>query len=264
MLPLPNSLSLLAAVATLRGRHAEAVELSRVAERIASEDGSAAGTDSGVVREALAQIRDLGPGPALEEALTAIPQDLHLLAQRDGLDVAEVASLYRATGATSLGEMMERLGDEQIAGSLDPALLGRAAPAVRDAHAARRRVPLGRAWSLLEPILAAIRDACPEAEHVEPTGSFRRFAAMAGDLEVLVASTDPTRPVARLLTASFASTVLHAGPDRLVVRFERAELTIRIVSPGAFIPRLVTLTGSADHVRQLRERARNLGMTFTS
>jgi DNA polymerase (family X) len=264
MLPLSNSVSLLAAAAALRGRQAEAAELSRVAERLASGDAGDASTDSGAVREALAQIRDLGAGPAVDEALTAIPQDLRLLAQSDSLDIGEVAALHRATGATSLGEMMERLGEAQVGATLDPALLERAERAVRDAHAARRRVPLGRAWSLLEPILAAIRDASPETGQLEPTGSFRRFAATAGDLEVLVASADPTRTVARLLTAPFVSTVLHAGRDRVVVRFERAELTIRVVPPDVFIPRLVVLTGSAAHVSQLRERARSLGLTFTS
>ena len=33
--------------------------------------------------------------------------------------------------------------------------------------------------------------------------------------------------------------MLHAGRDQLVLRFDRAELTIHIVPPGAFIPRLV-------------------------
>ena len=49
----------------------------------------------------------------------------------------------------------------------------------------------------------------------------------------------------------------------LVLRFERAELTIRIVRPDAFVPRLVTLTGSATHVFELRERAATRGLTFT-
>ena len=126
-----------------------------------------------------------------------------------------------------------------------------------------RASPLGRAWGLLDPILTAIRDACPEVERIAPTGSFRRFAATVGELEALVASTDPARTSARLLTLPFISTVLHAGRERVVLRFERAELTIRIARPDAFVPRLVYLTGSPAHVSQLRRRAATLGLSLT-
>jgi DNA polymerase (family 10) len=263
MRALANSLSMLAAIATLRGRDAEAADLSQVAARFAAGVGDGAGTDTGAVREALARIRDMGAGPAVDEALADVPQDMRRLATSGKLDLADVAALHRATGATSLGELMDRLGGAAPAPPVDGALLQRARSAITSAHAARPRVPLGRAWSLLDPILTAIRDACPEVERVVPTGSFRRFAATTGDLEVLVASPDPARTSARLLVLPFISTALHASRDRLVLRFERAELTIRSVLPDAFVPRLVYLTGSAAHVSQLRQRAAALGLTFT-
>ena len=50
---------------------------------------------------------------------------------------------------------------------------------------ARPRTPLGRAWSLLDPLLTTIRDAVSGIERIVATGSFRRFAAVTGNLEVM-------------------------------------------------------------------------------
>jgi len=263
MLALANSLTLLAAIAAIRGRQAEATEFSQVAGRFASGRAEGNGTDTGAGRDALARIREVGAGPAVAEALADVPRDLRSLADTAPLGLTDVAELHRATGATSLGELLDRLAEPNVVGALDPVLLARARPAVARAHATRTRVSLGRAWDLLHPILSSIRDACPEVEQIAPTGSFRRFAAMTGDLEVLGASADPARTVARLLGLPFVSTALHVARDRVVLRFERAELTIRIVRPDAFVPLLVTLTGSATHVFELRERAATRGLTFT-
>ena len=263
MLSLANSLSMLAAIAAIRGRLSEAAELSRAAARFASGQGDGGETDTAAVREALTRIRDAGADPAIDEALADLPQDLRRLTDDARLPLPDIAILHRATGATSLGELMDRLEHAPTADSIDPALLERARPAVVRAHSTRPRVPLGRAWGLLDPILTAIRDACPEVERIVTTGSFRRFAATTADLEVLAASTDPPRTGARLLSLPFISTVLHAGRERLVLRFERAELTIRIVEPYRFVPRLVYVTGSPAHVSQLRHRAATLGLAFT-
>jgi DNA polymerase (family X) len=263
MLALAHSLSLMAAIAAMRGRHAEAAELSRVASRFAAGEDDPADTDTGTVREALARIRELGAKSAVDDALAEVPQDLRWLIARAHLDIPDVAELHRLTGATSLGELGDCLGAPPLAGSLAPTLLERARAAIAQASATRPPIPLGRAWSLLDPLLTAIRDASPDIERLVPTGSFRRFAAVTGDLEVLVASADPVRTNARLLALPFISSVLHAGRDKAVVRFDRAELTIHIVTPDLFVPRLVSLTGSAVHVSQMRQRAASLGLTLT-
>jgi DNA polymerase (family X) len=263
MLALAHSLSLMAAIAAMRGRHAEAADFSRVAARLASGGGDPADTDTATVREALARIRDLGPASAIDEAVAEVPQDLRLLAAGGHLEIADVAELHRVTGATSLGELHDRLSSPPLVGSVDATLLERARAGIAQVSATRPRIPLGRAWSLLDPVLTAIRDVSPEVERIVATGSFRRFAAVTGDLEVLVASADATRTIARLLALPFISSVLYAGHDKVVVRFDRAELTIHVVNPDSFVPRLVSLTGSAAHVSQVRQRAASLGLTLT-
>jgi DNA polymerase (family X) len=264
MLALAPSLSILASIAALRGRQAEAADLSRVAEHLAAGAADATSPDSGVVREALARIRDIGPNATIDQALADIPQDLRRLTKVGGLDVEDVVRLHGVTGATSLGELLAALRDQQTAAALGADFVDGVQPAVERTHAGRPKVALGRAWDLTDTVVQAIREGCPEVEQLSPTGSLRRFAATVGDLEVLAASADPARTSARLLALPQVSVVLHASRDRVVLRLARTELTIRIVPPEAFVPRLVHLTGSAAHVCQLRARAAAMGLTLSA
>src|SRR5215207_178799 len=130
MLPLAHSLSMMAPIAAMRGRAADAADLSRVAARLASGERDPAHTDTGTVREALARIRDIGPESAINEALAEVPHDLRRLATSPHLDVSAVAELHRLTGATSLGELNDGLGSEGLIGALEPTLIERARAAI--------------------------------------------------------------------------------------------------------------------------------------
>jgi DNA polymerase (family 10) len=261
MLPPARSLTILAAIAAIRGRHAEAAELSRVAERFGTDQR--ADLDVGAVRDALARIRERGAEVAIEEARAELPRDLRQLSDSTRLGVERVASLHRITGATSCGELLERLRRPQVAAQFEADHIDAIRKAVARTCAERPRLPLGRAWSVLDSLFAAVRGACPEVGRLEATGSVRRFAATTGELELLVESPEPARTSARLLGLPSVSTVLHARQDRLVLRFERAELTIRIASPDVFVPKLVHLTGSTPHVLALEQQAAALGFTLT-
>jgi DNA polymerase (family X) len=261
MLPLAASLTALASVNAIRGRQAEAAALADAASRL--ERGiDAGGVTSDAVRDALAALRDAGHEAFLAEALAGLPHDLRHLLQSSSLSLSETAALHAATGATSLGELRALLDDPPS--GVPPSLIARARPAIQALAAGRPRVPLGRAWTLVDSLMVAVRERCPEVVQLSPTGSLRRFVATVGDIEVLAASPDPPRTVARLLSLPSVSDVLHAGPSKLVLRLNRDELTIRVVRPDAFVPMLARTTGSWEHVSALQARARRLGFTLTA
>ncbi|HEX5817707.1 MAG TPA: PHP domain-containing protein [Gemmatimonadales bacterium] len=260
MVSLDHALAALASIAAIRGRQAEATDLARLAARMAQgQPLEGGGPDSASVRDALEHLRAGRPEQAVADALQDLPQDLRRLVRTSGLDVSEVAALHRETGATSIGELEACLADAQGWPGV-PGLDARLRQAIPLVRSQRRHTPLGRAWALVEPVVTAVRETCPEVEHVSPTGSMRRFAATVGDIELLAASPDPAGTTARLLALPFVTTVLHASPGRVVLRLERTELTIRVVPPGAFPATLVLLTGSRAHVARLRVRAASLGL----
>ena len=252
---LHQTLALFAEIARIRGRHNDASTFARVADRLAS--GATVATvddESAIVRDALAAIRDQGPATALAAALQDVPQDLRRLVKRGALAHAEAARVVRETGAITAGDIIEALRGDDL-GWLETgrrmALLEDAAR-VRDERPA---TPLGRAWSILEPLTATIRDACPEVEQVAATGRSRRYDAFVGAVGLLVSTPDPARTAGRLLGLAPDLDPLHAGPRTVVFRLERADVTIRLVTPDAWAHALVWFTGSSAHLERLKRTA---------
>jgi DNA polymerase (family 10) len=121
------------------------------------------------------------------------------------------------------------------------------------------QIPLGRAWPLLHTLARRLPDACPALERVEPVGSVRRFEATIAELELLAAAADPSAAVTQLADLpEYAA--LHVAPGRVVVRVERSELTVHIVTPDLFGLGLLHLTGSAAHLASLLQHAAARGL----
>jgi DNA polymerase (family X) len=259
MVPLDIALRSLATVAALRGHGADADALRTASERLAHGLDA---QDHAVVRDALAMLREDGVDATLRNALAGVAADLRQLVDAGQLSLADVELVHASSGAVTAGD----LADAVASGALDavPGLAERVSMVLPLVKGARRPTPLGRAVALLEPLTSAIRDADATVEEVTVTGSARRFATYIGDLEVLAATPDPARTAARLTTLALGtSAVLHASPATLVLRFERAEVTIRLVRPDAYAAMLVHLTGSPRHVAALRARALRRGLRFT-
>jgi DNA polymerase (family X) len=261
-LPLSKTLHLFGEVARIRGRHAEAAAYARVADRLAAGAPDLTPDDeSALVRDALAAIRDQGPESAVASALEDVPQDLRRLVEERGLSTAEAARVVAETGAITAGDLTEAIR----AGELDWMEPGRrrdVGALVARVREDRPPVPLGRAWSILEPLVASIRGACPEVEHVAPTGRARRYDALVGALGLLVCTRDPARTAGRLIGLAPDLEPLHAGPRTVVFRLERADVTIRLVSPDRWGHALVWFTGSSAHLEWLARRADALGAAF--
>ena len=186
----------------------------------------------------------LGAEPALEEALADVPQDLRRLAAGGSLGVTDVAELHRVTGATSLGQLCDRLGDAELAALSRSGAAGtRRAPArARLCHASAHS-----AWSRVEPAGPAPYCHPRRLPGDRAHRRHRQLPALRGRHRRSRRCSSPRRirpeRIARLLALPFISAVLHASRDKVVLRFDRAELTIHIVRPESFVPRLVSSHG---------------------
>jgi DNA polymerase (family 10) len=255
MVRLNSALHILADIATLRGRHREALEL-----RAAAGDDRARGRHQDspdAVRAALDLIE--AHGTSVEElALAELPAELRLLADEGGLTLPELADLHRTTGGTRLADFRAALAEGTLGEAPFADRLRAALPVLQ---ARRRRTPLGRARPHLETLARAFLAACPSLERMEIAGSVRRFDATVGDLELLGATPHPA-DVIREIEGLADCTALHVGPRRAVLRIDRSEVTVRLVPPDLFGAAWLHLTGSPAHVDTLRQRARARGISF--
>ena len=182
-----STFSLLADIATIRGRVTEAAHLRDGADWQRRNDPD----PPQVVRDALAEMQALGRERAVANALRKVPRDVRLLIEQELVDIPTAARLASA-GIVTLADLQAAMEGhpELVPPSVDEA----ARAALPGLRAARTPVPLGRAWGILDDLLAVIRETGPEVERAEAVGSTRRFATFSGDLELLVSSSDPAPP----------------------------------------------------------------------
>jgi DNA polymerase (family 10) len=255
---LPAALALLADIATIQGRRAEAADLANLSRHLDAASEAAAGA---ATREALARLRRDGPDAVVRDGLDGIPADLRALLERDVLGPAEAAHLASEQHAVTAADLRSLLdeGDQ----TLSPALRERLEAALPPLRAGRRAVPLGRSTSTVDDFIAVVRAHAPAIEQATAVGSIRRGSALVGDIEVLAAAGDPAAAADQLLRLPGDAQLLHLSRRRAVLRVDRHELGIHIVGPDAFAAAELLLTGAPAHVTRVRRRAAERGLELS-
>ena len=131
----------------------------------------------------------------------------------------------------------------------------------REAYAARHL--WWDARSVVEKILPGL-EGLPEVERVEAAGSFRRGMETVGDLDFLVASSNPA-PIMDWFTSmeGIAEVTAH-GDTKSSIRLEGGmQADLRVVPSEQFYFALHHFTGSKDHNVRMRQKALSLGLSLS-
>jgi DNA polymerase (family 10) len=118
----------------------------------------------------------------------------------------------------------------------------------------RRTFSLGRAWEIVDPLIAAVAARCPEVQGLEPTGPVRRAEPLVAGLSIVGRTATPAQAVEAVASLPLISDVIFRAPRRLVVLFQGHEIDVRFAPPGEFGTLLFTTTGPADHVAAVQRR----------
>jgi DNA polymerase (family 10) len=125
------------------------------------------------------------------------------------------------------------------------------------------RIPLGDAWPLAQELLSFLRKQ-PGVTAAEVAGSLRRMRSTVGDIDLLVASSDPAPVMATFTGRPDVVRVLGAGETKASVEFGhgvRSQLWIH--PPERFGSALQYATGSKDHSVRIRELALSKGLSLS-
>jgi len=113
------------------------------------------------------------------------------------------------------------------------------------------------------PILDALRKL-PGVQQAESCGSLRRKMETVGDLDFLVATTEPAPIVDWFVSQPGVQEVTARGDLKASVRLESGlQADLRLVPPEQFVFALHHLTGSKDHNVQMRQRALARGYSMS-
>jgi DNA polymerase (family 10) len=119
------------------------------------------------------------------------------------------------------------------------------------------------AYELSLPLLAGLKKL-PGVKEAEIAGSVRRGLETIGDLDFVVAATDPKRVMEWFTKNPMVAKVLAKGETKSSVRLEGGmSADLRVVSPSEFSFALLYFTGSKEHTVKMRERAQKRGWSLS-
>ena len=131
----------------------------------------------------------------------------------------------------------------------------------REAYAARHLWWDARA--VVERILPALQ-ALPDVERAEAAGSFRRGMETVGDLDFIVASSNPVPIMEWFVGMEGISEVTAHGETKSSIRMEGGmQADLRVVPAEQFYFALHHFTGSKDHNVRMRQKALSMGLSLS-
>ena len=174
-------------------------------------------------------------------------------ALHEQLDIDSIESLTEACNEGKVAELKgfgEKTQEKILSGIKN-----------REIYAARHL--WWKARKIADRILPCLQDL-PQVERVEAAGSLRRGMETVGDLDFLVASSEPG-PVMDWFTQmeGIAEITAH-GDTKSSVRFEDGmQADLRVVPSEQFFFALHHFTGSKDHNVRMRQKALSLGLSLS-
>ncbi len=199
----------------------------------------------------LVDLRDKYP-PAFVE-LSKIPglgpKTLKLI--RAELGVQDIEGLRQAIAGEQLRELpgLGKTSEEKIAKAIERLGL----------HGKDRRTPIIEALPLARSLAARI-SALDPVEAAVPCGSIRRFYDTVGDIDIVVATTDPDAVSKFVVGLPESVEVIGSGSTKTsFLTREGLQVDVRTVEPDQLGSALLYFTGSKAHNIALRQRALDRG-----
>ena len=221
------------------------------------------------IGEALAQkiteLHTTGRLEFLAKLKASVPPGLVEILSIPGLGPKKVRALQEKLGVDTVAKLRTACDENRVAGldgfgekTQEKILAG-----IRNREAYNKRHRWFEAWAAAEPILAGLR-GLPGVQQVEACGSLRRRVETVGDIDFLVATSEPAPIVEWFVAQPGIKEVTARGESKASVRLESGlQADLRLVPPEQFVFTLHHLTGSKDHNVQMRQRALERGLSMS-
>jgi len=221
------------------------------------------------IGEALAQkiteLRTTGRLEFYERQRAAIAPGLIELLQIPGLGPKKIRALNQKLGITDIAALTAACQSGQVA-ELDgfgAKTAEKLLAGIRNREAYGRRHLWWDAQETAAPIVAGLR-ALPAVSRAEAAGSLRRGLETVGDLDFLVAASDPVPVTEWFVNLAGVQEVTARGETKASVRFASGlQADLRILPDDQFPFALHHFTGSKDHNVQMRQRALARGLSLS-
>ncbi|MSP11567.1 MAG: DNA polymerase/3'-5' exonuclease PolX [Chloroflexi bacterium] len=200
-----------------------------------------------------------------EDLQLEIPASVVALVKVPGIGPKTAKLLYQELGITSLGDLRDAAEAGKIR-SLPGMSAKTETNVLKGLDTLARlsgRIPLRLALPTANALLEGLRKS-PLVLQAEAAGSLRRRRITVGDIDLLVASQDPVAVIEYFTLLPQVSQVESKGETKTTVLLHTGlTADLIVLPPTSYGALLQHFTGSKDHNVELRELARNKGLSLS-
>jgi DNA polymerase (family X) len=241
---------------------AHATDLGRLTEKELVKIQGIGKSTASKIRELLAT----GHVEKLDGLRKKHPAEVVALLRIQGLGPKTVLKLRSELGVQSLDDLRKALVENRVRAlkGLGPRAEEKLTQALArlEREGVIGRTPISVALPLAERVVARLKQV-PGVSHASYCGSLRRFCETVGDVDVVVAATEPGPVMDALVAMSVVDRVLVKGDSKTSVVTRRGtQVDVRVVAREALGAARLYFTGSKGHNIKLRQRALARGWTL--
>jgi DNA polymerase (family 10) len=211
------------------------------------------------------EMAETGDSSYYEQLSEDTPEGLIEMLRVPGLGTTKIHAIHEGLGIDNLHELEEAARDGRLARL--PRFGEKTAEKILKGIAYLREtssfILFPQAMAEARRLLDSV-SAHPQIERAEIAGSVRRRCAVIRDIDIVAACTDaPERVAASFAHAPGVREAVGVGGSSITIRFvDGTLLDLHCVSPDEFAMALWRATGSAEHEREVRDRAESLGFSI--
>lgn len=238
------------AARSVGGYHAD---LATLDERGLQAIPNVGGSTAAKIKEAL----ETGTFHQLEELREKVPAGVREMISIPGLGPKKAMLLYKDLRIASVQELADAIHGERLKGmkGFGPKTEENILRGIGLMQRSGDRVQISVAMDLAEELVAEL-SAVRGCEKVRYAGSLRRMAETIGDIDILVASNDPTAVTDAFRNLTHVDRVMASGGTKTSIRTTKGlQVDLRVIEPGVWGAALQYFTGSKAHNIRTREIA---------
>ena len=214
------------------------------------------------IAEKIGEILDTGTCEEHQALAAQVPIGILELLRIEGVGPKTAQELWHRLDVTDVESLREAISSGRIRElpRMGPVRLRGLASALGRYQVRGDRMPLYRAVLYADGILERLR-AVPGVIRAEAAGSVRRRRETVGDVDLLVASREPTAVMDAFVGIPDVAKVIARGETKSSIRLESGlQVDLRVLPPDCFGAALHYFTGSKSHNIALRTRAVRMGI----
>src|SRR5690349_2932954 len=209
------------------------------------------------ISEKIDELLSTGKLEFLEKLKKEVPPGLVEWLPIPGLGPKRVAMIWKTLNITTFAELEAAAREGKLRELPGMGTKSEAAILEGIESLSRRsvRIPLGRAYPIAQALIADLKKVKGVVD-AQPGGSLRRMRDTVGDLDILVASSDPVSVMDVFVKQPRIHRVLGRGPTKASIEFnDGLRVQLWVHPPKEYGTALVYATGSKEHNIRLREMA---------